>query len=128
MLPTQVIPPYLYVTNLRLDPSPPERNQDVNFYVTFLNTSSSVQKYRWNVYVYKQDDLKNSFGRIAPILTEVPANNTVEQKGEGSWNTGQGGCGRYLGRVVWLDEYNKETFFTGPNGQVFEWWFQVCGQ
>ncbi len=127
-LPTQVIPPYLYVTNIRIDPSPPERETYLNFYVTFLNTSSVTQKYRWNVYIYKQDDLKNSFGRIAPILTEVPANTDVEQKGEGGWNTGLGGCGRYLARVVWLDEANKETFFTQPDGQVFEWWFQVCGQ
>ncbi len=126
-LPTQVIPPYLYVVNLRLDPSPPERSQDVSFYVTFLNTETVEQRYRWRVLIYKQDDLKNSFGDTRPFITEVPPG-MVEQKSDGTWNTGAGGCGRYLARVAWVDDYNKMTFFTEASGQVFEWWFQVCGQ
>lgn len=98
---------------------------DAGFYVTFLNTTNADQQYRWNVYVFRADNPKNSFGEASSLVTTLPVG-TVEQRALGSWHIGVGTCGSYFARVAWLDEAKNRTYFTKPDGQVYELWFDVC--
>jgi tetratricopeptide (TPR) repeat protein len=123
--PTPPIPPGLYVTNLRLEPPVPGRAQDVSFLATFLNTTGATQNYRWLVYIYKAENLRNTFGETASIATSIPVG-AAEQKALGTWRTSVGGCDNFIARVVWLDENRKATPFNRPDGQVFELAFKVC--
>jgi tetratricopeptide (TPR) repeat protein len=123
--PTPNIPPGLFVTSLRLDPASPQQSQDVGFYATFLNTTGSTQNYRWLVYVYKADSLKNSFGETPAQLISIPVG-TTEQKALGAWRAGVGTCGDYIARVAWVDENKQATPFKRTDGQVFELPFKVC--
>jgi hypothetical protein len=123
--PTPAIPPGLYVTLVRLEPSAPGLNQEVGFYVTFLNSASGTQNYRWNIYIYKADNLRNSFGELSAQLTSIPVG-TTEQKALGVWKTGASGCGNYIARPAWLDENKKATPFVKPDGQMYELPFTVC--
>jgi len=119
------IPPGLYVTRVRLEPPNPNPNQEVGFYVTFLNTASGTQNYRWIVYIYKADNLKNSSGETSSQVTSIPIG-TVEQKALGVWKTGIGTCGNYIARVAWLDDNKKATPFNKPDGQTYDLPFSVC--
>lgn len=123
--PTRIIPPGLYVTQLRMEPPVPGAGQEVSFYATFLNTASGTQNYRWLVYVYKADNLRNSFGETTNQMTSQPVG-SVEQKSLGSWKVGIGTCGSFVARVAWLDEDRKATPFTKPDGQVYELPFSTC--
>ncbi len=124
--PTPTIPPGLYVTNLRLEPASPKRGQDIGFYVTFLNAASGDQNYRWLVYIYRQENLRNSFGETASIVTSIPVGR-VEQKALSTWKlTGGGECENFVARVAWLDENRRATPFNKPDGQMYELGFAVC--
>jgi hypothetical protein len=118
-------PPGLYVTGLRTDPPVLGPSMDAGFYVTFLNTTNTEQQYRWNVYAFRQDSPKNSFGEASAQLTTIPVG-TTEQKALGSWRLGVGTCGGYFARVAWLDEGKNRTYFSKPDGNVYELWFTVC--
>ncbi len=93
--------------------------------MTFLNTASGEQNYRWLVYIYRADNPRNSYGETASQATTIPIG-TVEQKALGVWKTGISSCGNYLARVAWLDVSKKATFFNKPDGQVYELPFAVC--
>lgn len=119
------IPPGLYVTNLRLEPSPPKRGEDISFYVTFQNTTNRTQLYRWIVYVYRAENPRYSMTETTPILTEIPIG-SVEQKALGIYRTGVGLCEDLFARVAWLDENRVAHFFNQPNGKLYELPFTVC--
>jgi hypothetical protein len=122
---TPSVPSGLYVTGLRLEPSPPMRGQEIGFYVTFLNTTGKDQAYRWIIYIYKQPNLRNSFGETTATAPLVPVGTSV-QKAVGTWKTGIGPCEDHLARVDWLDESKKPTQFVKPDGTPAEFPFTVC--
>ncbi len=123
--PTPQIPPGLYVIGLRSEPAAIQPSTDVGFYVTFLNNTNGTQNYRWLVYIYRADNLRNSFGETAAQTTSIPVG-TVEQKALGIWRVGVGTCGNYVARVAWLDVNRRATPFSKPDGQVYELPFAVC--
>ena len=122
--PTLAAPPGLYVSALRMDPGP-QRGVDISFYPTFLNTTGGTPTYRVKVYLYRVENMRNSFGEtpIAPIT--IPAGST-EQRVAGSWKLGSGGCEDFIARVGWVDDQNRITFFNALAGGTFELQFPMC--
>ncbi len=124
--PSPTLAPGLYVTNLRIDPNPPTRGSDLFFYPTFVNTTGVTQNYRWQVYIYKPDNLAKSFSDTAAGLFAIPTG-TSELKSAGSWKIALGGpCEDFIARPVWLDPNNKAINLTTPDGKLFEKTFRVC--
>ncbi len=124
--PAPTMPPGLYVTNLRIDPNPPTRGTDLNFFATFVNTTGNVQNYKWLVYIYKADAPSKSFSETSALSSAIPTG-TNELKSLGSWRLSLGGpCDYFFARVARLDQDNKPVMFTRPDGQIYEKGFTVC--
>jgi hypothetical protein len=116
----------LYVTNLRIDPNPPVRGAELNFYATFANTASTIYNPRWVVYIYKADTPNRTYGETS-ILQSTIAGGTGEIKALGFWKLPLGGpCDYFFARVASLDVNNKPVMYTSPDGAVFEKGFTVC--
>jgi hypothetical protein len=123
--PTSAVPPGLYVSALRMEPGP-QRGVDIAFYPMFLNTTGGIQSYRVKVYLYRAENLRNSFGETSAAPIAIPVGMT-EQKALGSWKlSGGGGCEDFIARVGWIDEQNRITFFNAPGSGTFESRFPVC--
>ena len=126
--PTQVPtpPPGLFVTDLRTDPNPPTRGSDLTFYPTFSNTTGTVQNYTWIVYVYNPDDPVRRIGETTSTQTGFPPA-VSEQRSLGSWKLALGGpCQDVVARVDWLDQNNKASHFTKPDGLPFQKNMTIC--
>ena len=124
--PAPMIPPGLYVTNLRTDPNPPLRGTDLIFYPTFLNTTGTLQNYRWNVYLYRPDNLTTRFGEATRTDSAIPVSGG-EFKSVGGRKIPVGGpCENFVARVVFLDQDNKAQPFLKPDGAVFQKDLAVC--
>ena len=121
-----VLPAGLFINNLRVEPNPPTRGTDLFFYATFVNNTSTVQNFKWLVYIYKPETPNKSFSETTAGLTAI-ATGTGEYKSLGSWKIALGGpCENYFARVAWFDENNKAINFTQPDGSVYEKTFTVC--
>ncbi len=128
---TPVPPPGVYVTNIRLDPAYPHHKEDVRFYVTFLNTTSATQNYRWFVFIYRASQ-PNPFGQtsydkyegdnIPPGTNEIGTLNT--------WKITSGGgepCLQYWAIVYWYDAVAKAKHeFTDMYAQEVIKYFWMC--
>jgi hypothetical protein len=121
---TPPIPPGLYVTKMRPEPPSPPPATDTSFWVTFLNTTNNPMRYKWKVYIYKPDNLRNSFGETSAVTIDIPAGSSEQTVG--MWRITAGACGDYLARVGWIDDNNRITFFTRPDGQMYELAFATC--
>ncbi len=122
---TPMIPPGVYVTEIRTEPNPPPRQQPIGFHVTFLNNTGAPQTYRWLVYVYRVENSRNSFGETAAQGTAMPVG-ALTVKTINDWRSGIGPCENFFARVAWIDDNRRSIPFTGINGQPFEHYFQVC--
>lgn len=119
-------PPGLYVSNMRIEPNPPVRAEDLKFYVTFSNTAGSVYNPRWLVYIFKADTPNRSYSETTALQSSIPSG-IIEIKSDGSWKLGPGGpCDYFFARVGFLDNNNKPVMYTSPDGNVFEKGFTVC--
>lgn len=124
-------PPGVYVTSIRVDPPQPKEKQDVWFYVTFLNTTSSEQRIRWFVFVYRAEQ-KNPFGqtsydRRGDGQDFIPVGSS-ERKTLNTWKvTGDGACKDYWAKANWFDpETGAKPEFTDPNNGEYLKSFTVC--
>ncbi len=119
--------PGLYVSSVRVSPEKPARNQDVTFFVTFSNTTNTVQNFTWRVYIYKSDALDRSNSETTFTGTSFPVG-SGEYKSLGAFRYGPSGsqCDDFIARVGWADQNNKVTFFADSNGKVVEKPFSVC--
>ena len=124
---TPVIAPGSYVVAVDLSPERPAHGEQITFAVTFANTMSTEQTFRWLVYIYKSDTPQRSFSETSVVQTAIPIAAT-EHKALGYWKIGSTGyqCDQFSARVAWLDQNNKATFFLQPDGKVFEKPFAVC--
>lgn len=122
--PTPAAPGGVYVTDLRIDP-PPERGPELKFYPTFLNTLEEEQNYRWAVYIFRADNQRRT-GETTRTDMTVPTG-TSELESVGSWKLPLGGPCEYLyAQVGWAGADNQITWFTAPNGPVFQKGFAPC--
>ncbi len=120
--------PGLFVTNLRLQPSgTPQHFMPTTFFATFQNTTTTVQNFTWRVYIYRADTPNKSNIETTNLLTAFPVG-TEEVQSLGTFTYGATGnpCDYFFARVGWIDANNKITFFTTPDGQVYQKGFQVC--
>jgi len=124
--PTPTIPPGVYVTALRTDPNPPLRGTDIYFYPTFLNTTGTLQNYRWNVYLYRPDNLTTRFGEATRVDSPIPVPGG-EFKSGGAWKIPVGGpCENFVARVVFFDQNNQAHAFPKPDGTLFQKDLTIC--
>ena len=124
--PAPTIAPGLYVTGLRTDPNPPLRGTDLIFFPTFLNTTGALQNYRWNVYLYRPDNLTTRFGEATRADTSIPVGGG-EFKSGGGWKIPVGGpCENFVARVVFFDHNNQAIPFPQPDGAIFQRDLAVC--
>ncbi len=124
--PSPTIPPGLYVTDLRTEPSPPARGAELIFYPKFLNTTGSVQTYKWIVYIYRPDTPTRSYGETTATTSPLPVG-ASESRSLGYWRHPLGGpCETFIARVAFFDQENKAHAFAKPDGQVFQKDLIVC--
>lgn len=117
----------LFVNNLRIEPDPPTRGVELQFYPTFVNNTGGAQNTRWVVFIYRTDTPSRSTGETPRTTTGIPQG-TSEQKTSVGWKLGGGGpCEYFFARVAYIDlQENKPVFFTQPGGKVFEKGFTIC--
>jgi hypothetical protein len=123
---TPAVAPGLYVTNLRTDPNPPLRGTDLYFYPTFLNSTGTPQNYRWNVFLFRPDNLNTRFGEATRTDSSIPQG-SGEFKSVGGWKIPVGGpCENFVARVVFFDQNNQPQTFNKPDGTPFQKDLTVC--
>jgi hypothetical protein len=117
----------LYVTNIKLNPQQPAFNQNISFTPTFLNAASTVQNFTWKVYIWRADIVTKTDGETTAQLTSFPVG-SGDYAALGTYRYGPTGrtCEYYFARIGWLDANNKVTFFTSPDGKVYEKGFPIC--
>ena len=118
--------PGLYVTDIRTDPVSPIRGVDLTFYVSFVNTTGSLQNLKWIVYIYRPENMARSFGETTGATTTFPS--TIgEAQSAGTWKLPLGGpCENFTVRAAWFDKDNKPVFFNTFDGKPFEKGLTVC--
>ncbi len=122
--PTSAIPPGVYVTGIRIDPSP-VRGTPLIFLPTFLNSTEREQNYRWAVYIFRADN-QRGIGETSRTDSAVPAG-SAELASNGSWQWPLGGpCDYFYAQVGWLSADNKITWFPATNGSIFQKGFTAC--
>jgi hypothetical protein len=120
--------PGIYVESMRLDPPTPRRNQDLFFYVTFVNTTGAVQPVRWDVLVYRPDNSRQYFGQSLPVgKGESIAPGTHELRSFGPYRlSGGGGCEQVVVRIGRLEEGQPAVLFNQPDGNSFLQTITIC--
>jgi hypothetical protein len=120
--------PGVFVTSVRLQPfDTPQHKMPTTFFATFQNTSNAALSFSWRILVYRADTLGHS-NFDTTIQSSTFQSGSVEVQSPGTFNYGSTGnnCDFFIARVGWLDSNNKVTFFTTPDGKVYEKGFQVC--
>lgn len=117
----------LYVSSMRLQPGQPAFNENISFFPTFVNSTNTVQNFTWEVYIYRADTPNRYNNETTSMLTNFPTG-TGEYQARGTFRYGATGyqCEYFFARVGWLDADHHVTFFTTPDGKVFEQGFSVC--
>ncbi len=119
--------PGLFVTNLRLSPAQPAFNQNISFFGTFSNTTSSVMNFLWKVYIFRADTPTHSNQETTALQTGF-AVGSAEYQSLGTFNLGPTGfqCEYFYAQVGWLDTNNKINYFTDPTGVTYQKGFSIC--
>jgi hypothetical protein len=120
--------PGLYVQALRTDPQTPRRNQDIYFFVTFVNTTGIGQALRWDVLVYRPEKLNQYFGQSLPIgKGDSIAAGIQELRSSGPYKLfGGGGCQDVVFRVARMDGDKPAALIDQPDGKPFLQTTRLC--
>ncbi len=113
--------PGLYVQALRTDPQVPRRNRDVYFVVTFLNTTGTTHQVRWDVLVYRAENLNQYFGQSLPIgKGDSIGPGSQELRSSGPYKLfGGGGCEDVVVRVARMEGDKPTALIDQPDGRAF---------
>ncbi len=122
---TPSIPPGVYATAIKIDPTPAKSDEPPQFTITFLNTTGGAKMYRWFVKVYQQDQ-PQSFGETSKIDSDIPINTTQLQAATGWKTTTVVQCLFLIARVFWVDENNQVHEFLKPDGHNPATGFYIC--
>lgn len=119
--------PGIYVQSIRLDPPTPRRNQPIYFYVTFVNTTGAAQNIRWDILVYRPDNLRQYFGQSLPVgKGDSIAPGSQELRSFGAYKlSGGGGCETVVIRIGRV-EVQPVTFVNRPDGSQFLQSIMIC--
>ncbi len=124
-IPTPTIPPGVFVTAIKIDPTPAKSNEPPQFTVTFLNTTGKPQTYRWFVKIYAPNQ-PQSFGETSREDSAI-APNTSQLKSTSDWKTTTVlECMPLIARVFWVDQNNQVIEFMKLNGSSPATGFNVC--
>jgi len=117
--------PGMYAIDLRIEPEPPTRTAQLNFFVLFANATSETKTYKWVVFIYRPGEPK-SIGQTTGATNTFPAA-IRDVQSAGYWRLGPGGpCEDFVARVAWFDQNNQPIFFVNFDNKVFEKNFTVC--
>jgi hypothetical protein len=123
--PTSTPPAGIFVSAIKIDPTPARSNDFPQFTVTFLNTTGQPQTYRWFIKVYMPDQ-PQSFGETSKIES-VLAPKTSAVRAFSDWKTTVVlNCLFFIGRVFWVDENNQVHEFLKSNATSPATGFYVC--
>ncbi len=115
--------PGIYVTQMRIDPAYPHKNETIDFYVTFSNTSGQMQTFSVCVEAFRVGDIK-SFG-ITYCPPQAIQPGTSELMTGGWVVTGIRECVPVRARPF-VKEGDIRTPFQQTNGSDLWLDFQVC--
>lgn len=119
------VPPGVFVTGLRTTDPNPNRNADVSFVATFLNSTGAPQNFDWLVMVY-QPDAKKAFGETAVQRITVPVG-VSEFTSPSNWSVrGPGGCVSLYARPYFQNPDSSRTLFKQTDGSDVTFSFTVC--
>ena len=122
---TPVIPPGVYVTAIKVNPTVAKSNQTPQFTVTFLNTTAQTQQFTWYVKIFTSDQ-PNSFGETAKLQSDIPAN-TSQLAAIPNWQTQTYfGCLSFTARAFWVDPNSDAVEFLKPDGSSLGVALSVC--
>jgi len=93
--------------------------------VTFLNTTSQTQRYRWFVKIY-QPDQPQSFGETAREDSDIVLKTSQLKSSSGWKTTAVLQCMPMIARVFWADQNNQVTEFLKPDGSSPATGFNIC--
>ncbi len=124
-IPAPVTPLGVFVTAIKIDPTPAKSNEPPQFTVTFLNTTGKPQTYRWFVKIYAPNQ-PQSFGETSRE-DSVIAPNTSPLKSMSDWKTTAVlECMSLIARVFWVDPSNQVIELMKLNGSSPATGFNVC--
>jgi hypothetical protein len=117
--------PGVFAIDLRIEPDPPTRTAQLNFFATIVNTTGEQKTYKWVVFVYRPGETRSIGQTTGATNTFAPAIRDVQSAG--FWRLGPGGpCEEFVARVAWFDQNNQPIFFVNFDNKVFEKTFTVC--
>ncbi len=123
--PTAVLGENIFVTGLRMNPSPAKNAQPPTFFATFLNTTGESRSVNWCVEIWRPDETKKSFGVTTCRPRTLPPG--TSEASSSDWKvSGIGACTPFRARAIGLDQDQARTPFTQPNGSPLWLDFQVC--
>ncbi len=123
--PTPTPGPGIYVTDIRIQPEPPTRNIDLNFIVTFANTTGTAPHTKWVVFIYRPGE-PNAFGQTTGATSTI-LSAIADAQSAGAWKLSGGGpCEDFVARVAFFDQNNKPVTYLGFDNKPFEKTFKVC--
>ncbi|MDE3088958.1 MAG: hypothetical protein KGJ80_06210 [Chloroflexota bacterium] len=115
----------VFVSAIKIDPTPAKSNESPQFTVTFLNTTGKPQTYRWFVKVYMKDQ-PQSFGETSKIESAITPK-TSQVKASSDWKTlVVTDCLFVIARVFWVDENNQVHEFLKSDATNPATGFSVC--
>lgn len=119
-------PASVFVSAIKIDPTPVKSNQSPVFTVTFENNTGAAQSFRWFVKVYQQDQ-PQSFGETSKVDNLI-APKSSKLTAPTNWKTlvVAPECMFFIARVFWVDENNQVIEFMKPNGSSPATGFNVC--
>ena len=124
-IPTPATPLGVFITAIKIDPTPAKSNEPPQFTVTFLNTTGKPQTYRWFVKIYAPNQ-PQSFGETSRE-DSVIAPNASQWKSTSDWKTTAVlECMSLIARVFWVDQNNQVIEFMKLNGSSPATGFNVC--
>ena len=129
---TPALAPGVYVTKLQMDPPQPNFNEPVGFRVTLLNTTGTLQTYRWLVKIFQcraspcvGDDFKRSIGESTVVESNIPPGSSAVAAPK-HWSTGLGAC-TYVAMPHYLDPASQAvTPFLKTDGKPMYFVFSMC--
>lgn len=125
------VAPGVYVTKLTTDPAQPNIGEQIQFHVSFLNTTGKVGPGTWFVKIFKcqaactADELKTnkSVGETPKTTKQILPGNT--DLVIGSWSVGVGAC-TYVASPFYFDNYQNVVPFLKPDGSQLFQLVNVC--
>ena len=122
---TPPIAPGIYVTAIKIDPTPVLSDQPPTFTVTFVNTLTQTQSYRWFVKIYLPDQ-PQSFGETSKETSDIVLK-TSQVRSTSDWKTRElSQCNPMIARVFWIDQDNQVKEFLKPDGSNPATGFNLC--